>query len=379
VEVVVADDGSGFDLEALREQVRRKGLPEPADDRDLAHMVFLPGFSTSKIITNISGRGVGLDVVKSRVESLHGTIDLAFTAGRGTRFTLALPLTLTTLRAMLLRAGGQTFALATTNVHKLVRIGPENFRSVEGREVVVLDPPVLGGAPLPVVSLAETIGLPHDASKGLTAKTPGLIVTTGEKRMVFIVDELLAEQEIVVKNLGARIRRVRNISGATILPSGQIALVLNAAHLVRTAMTRAPGSSLATAKAAAPTGKAPKRRRRVLVVDDSVTTRTLEKSILDAAGYEVLTAVDGEAGWQMLLEQGADLLVSDVEMPRMDGFALTETVRKSKKFAELPIILFTSRGTEQDKARGIEVGADAYIVKGDFDQKDLIETIAQLL
>jgi two-component system chemotaxis sensor kinase CheA len=368
VEVVVADDGRGLDLEALRRQVRKQGLPEPADDRELARLIFLPGLSTSPLITDVSGRGVGLDVVKSRVEALHGTVDLAFAPGGGTRFTLAVPLTLTTLRALMIGVAGQTFAFVGTNVQKLLRVGPGEFRSVEGREMLAL-----GGAPLPVASLAEVLGLPGRDAPTAQAKVPVLIVAAGDRRMAFVVDELLAEQEIVVKNLGARLRRVPHVAGATILPSGRIALVLNAANLVRSALARAPGRALAASAGPAPA------KKRVLIVEDSVTTRTLEKTILEAAGYEVAVAADGADGWRLLQERGADLLVADIEMPRMDGFALTEAVRASKRFRDLPVVLVTARESEQDKARGIEVGANAYLVKSAFDQRNLLETIAQLL
>jgi two-component system chemotaxis sensor kinase CheA len=369
VEVGVSDDGRGLDLDALRQQLRRRGLPEPADEGGLARAIFLPGLSTSRLITDVSGRGVGLDVVKSRVEALHGTVDVTFAPGRGTRFALAVPLTLTTLRALLLEAGGQTFALAGTNVRKLVRISPADLVSVAGRDMLAL-----GGAPLPVAGLAEALGLRSRAPAGPAGRRPAVIVAAGDQRMAFVVDEFLTEQEVVIKNLGPRVRRVRQVSGATILPSGKIALVLNAANLIRTALSQGSAGVLA-----APAGPAEAPRRRILVADDSVTTRTLEKSILEAAGYDVLAAADGDAAWRLLQEGGADLVVSDVEMPRMDGFALTEAVRASQRFRELPIVLVTARESEQDKARGAAVGADAYLVKSAFDQRNLLETIAQLL
>ena len=236
VEVVVADDGRGLDLEAVRQRLRQQGLGEPPDERDLASCIFLPGFSTASLITSVSGRGVGLDVVKSQVELLHGTIDLSFTAGQGTRFALAVPLTLTTLRALLVEAGEQTFAWASTNVQRLVRIGPDDIRRVGGREMLVN-----GKSLLPMAALAETLGLPATTAAGAGGKRPGLIVAAAERRMAFVVDELIAEQEIVVKGLGDRIRRIRNFSGATILPSGRIALVLNAAALIRAAMSQSVG------------------------------------------------------------------------------------------------------------------------------------------
>jgi two-component system chemotaxis sensor kinase CheA len=370
VEVVVADDGRGLDLEAVRQQVRQRRLGEPCDERDLASCIFLPGLSTASLVTSVSGRGVGLDVVKSQVESLHGTIDLSFTAGHGTRFALAVPLTLTTLRALLVEAGEQTFVWASTNVQRLVRIGPDDIRMVGGREMLVN-----GKSLLPLASLAETLGLPASTAVGAGGKRPGLIVAAAERRMAFVVDELVAEQEIVVKGLGARIRRAHNFSGATILPSGRIALVLNAAALIRAAMSQSAGPTLVPV----PAMTASLAKKRLLVVDDSITTRTLEKSILEAAGYEVVTAADGEAGWKLLQEQDVDLVITDIEMPRMDGFELTEAIRRSKRSHELPVILISARCSDPDKARGIEVGADAYIVKSTFDQKELLETLGQLL
>jgi two-component system chemotaxis sensor kinase CheA len=371
VEVVIADDGRGLNLDALRQKARQRGLTGPLGERELADLIFLPGLSTAPIITNISGRGVGMDVVKSRLEELRGAIDLVAQPGRGMRLTLSVPLTLTVLRALLVTVGGRVYALASTNVVTLVRVATSDLRAVGGREMLML-----GGAPVPVSSLAETLGLRGPAPLRAGGKRLIVVMVAGEKRLAFVVEELLAEQEIVVKSLGPRLRRVPHVSGATILPSGKVALVLNAASLIRSALARTPGLAPSPTMTALAGSAA---RKRLLVADDSVTTRTLEKGILEAAGFEVATAVDGEDAWRRLQEQGADLLISDVEMPRMDGFSLTQTIRGSSQFRDLPIVLLTSLGSEQDRARGIEVGADAYIVKGGFDQQDLIETIRQLL
>jgi len=374
VEVVVADDGAGLDLDAVRAVARQRGLADLPDGRDLAHLIFLPGFSTAPIITDVSGRGVGLDVVKQRVEQLHGTIELSSETGRGTRFTLAVPLTLTTIRAVLVVAGGQAFAFPTTNVRKLILVDLDDVRRAGGREVLVTEGE---GAPLLVAALAEALGLAVPKLVGAPApgRRPALVVAAGERRMAFVVDELMTEQEVMVKGLGARIRRVRNVSGGTILPSGRVALVLNVAQLVRSALGRAPGATLAPAAPAA----VPAAAKRLLVVDDSITTRTLEKSLLEAAGYQVATAVDGADAWRLLQEQGADLVLSDVEMPGMDGLELTEAIRASPRFADLPVVLLTARASAHDKARGVAVGADAYLVKDEFDQKAMLETVAQLL
>lgn len=370
VEVVVRDDGRGIDLLAVRDQVRRRKMATPEDDRDIARLVFLPGFSTARLITELSGRGVGLDVVKHRVESLHGHVDFSFVAGEGSSFTLTVPLTLTTIRALLLQAGGQVFALPTTSVRRLVRVSPSDIASVEQRDVLLSN-----GAPIPVRSLVETLGIPG-AERRLGrsgGKVCVVVIFAGERQIALAVDDLLTEQEVVVKNLGARLRRVKHFAGATILPTGRLALILTPADLVESAIGLAPRRSLAEPEDTRSVTK------RLLVVDDSVTTRALEKSILEAEGYEVLVAVDGADAWRCLQEKGADLVVSDVEMPKMDGFALCEAIRGSKRFRDLPVILVTALESDQDKARGLEAGADAYLPKSTFDQRRLIETISRLI
>jgi two-component system chemotaxis sensor kinase CheA len=370
VEVVVADDGRGLDLDAIREQARKRGLPVPEDKHEVARLIFFAGFSTSPIITELSGRGVGLDVARSRVEALHGTIDFSSEPGRATRLVLAVPLTLTTVRALLVAAGGQTLAFLTSTVERLLRVGPEDIRSVEGREVLVL-----GAVPVPVAPLAEVLGLPAVEPAQPGKKVPVVIVAAGDQRAAFVVDELLAEGEVVVKHLGPRLVRVRNIAGATVLPTGRVALILNAVDLVRSGLGHAAARTVSAAFAV----RAPEAKRRLLVVEDSVTTRTLEKSILEAAGYDVLIAADGAEAWRILQAKGADLVVTDIEMPRMDGFALTEAIRASKRFRELPVVLVTALESERDKTRGMEAGADAYLLKSAFDQKNLLETIGHLL
>jgi two-component system chemotaxis sensor kinase CheA len=318
----------------------------------------------------VSGRGVGLDVVKTSVESVHGTVSVASTPGQGTRFTLTVPLTLTTLRGLLVEAGGQVFAFAGTNVKAVLRVGLNDIHPVEGREMVRHD-----GRLVPLASLVELLGLPGSESAGAPGLLPVVIAAAGERQAAFAVDALLEEQEITVKSLGPRLAHIPHVAGASTLPSGRIALILNAGDLVRHALGQSPGRQLADAL----TTPAQETRRRLLLVEDSVTTRALERSILEAAGFEVLVAADGEDAWQILQAQGADLVVTDVEMPRMDGFALTEAIRGSNRFRDLPVILVTALESDRDKARGIEVGADAYLLKSGFNQQRLLETIAQLL
>ena len=293
VEVVVADDGRGFDVDRIRAKLRAKGIPVSEDDREVARLAFLPGISTAAMVTDVSGRGVGLDVVQDRIESLHGSVDVSFRAGAGTSFALTVPLTLTTIRCVLVTAGGPTYAVATTSVAQFLRFRRSDVRSVAGREVLLL-----GESPIPVASLAETLGQPRPAAVPPGDKTSAVILTAGEQQVAFVVDQFLTEQEVLVKSLGARLRRMRHVTGATLLPTGQVALVLNAASVIRTALGQATRRFVADADQ-----PARQQRWRLLVVEDSLTTRTLMKSILEAAGYEISVAVDGEQAWRLLAEQ----------------------------------------------------------------------------
>lgn len=366
VEVAVEDDGRGIDLDAVREQARRRGIAVPRDDDAVARLVFAPGLSTADLVTELSGRGVGLDVVRHQVERLHGSIDVVSTPQRGARFVLRLPLTLTTLRALLARVAGRTYALPSVNLVRLARIKLDALGWIEGRPVL------LGmGPPIPVAELADVLGV-RRTERTAADKVSLAIVEVGERRLALIVDELVAEQEVVAKGMGARLRRVRHFTGATVLPTGEIALIVSMPELLATGIAMRTG--LAIAAAGSQTAA-----RRLLVADDSVTTRTLEKTVLEAAGYEVIAASDGAEAWHLLQERGADLVISDIEMPRMDGFALTEAVRGSRRFRDLPVILLTALDNERDRARGLEAGADAYLVKSAFDQTVLLRTVEQLL
>lgn len=370
VEVVVADDGGGLDLEAIRRQALKKGLAIPAEDQEVARLIFAPGFSTAAAITTLSGRGVGLDVVKTAVEARRGRVDISFEAGRGTRFVLFVPTTLTRLRALLVRAGGQIYAFDCADVQNLLRVGTDRLRMMEGRDVLTFD-----GRPVPVMPLTQILGLPtHEVSR-VADKVPVVVLGTAAERAAFSVDELLAEQEVVIKDLGPRLRGVRSVVGATVLTTGRIALILDAAELVATSLGHAPTQALSAALGERPA----EVKKRLLVVDDSVTTRTLVKAMLDAEGYTVTAAADGLEAWQLLQDQGADLVVSDVEMPRMDGFGLAEAIRGSARFRDLPVILMTSRESEKDRLHGMEVGATAYLPKSAFDQSNLIDAIRQIL
>ncbi|HYI02496.1 hybrid sensor histidine kinase/response regulator [Hyalangium sp.] len=364
VQVCVEDDGRGLDLDAIRARARAHGWEAPEDPTAAARLIFHPGLSTASQVTAVSGRGVGLDAVRSQVEALRGSVDVSFRPGAGTRFVLDVPLTLSTLRVLRVIAGGQHFTLPAENVERLLRLSPSEVREVEGRQVWATEQ-----ALVPLASLAAVLGL---APKAPRARLATVVLTSGPLRAALGVEEVLAEQEVLVRGLGSRVRRARHVSGAAVLPDGKMALLLHPASLIRAAEGR-PSASFFPTPTAAPV------RRRILLADDSPTTRALEQSLLEAAGYEVLACADGQEAWERLQQVGADALVSDVEMPRMDGFALTEAVRTSPRFSRLPVVLVTAREQPEDKARGLKVGASAYLVKSAFDQTHLLETLRRLL
>jgi two-component system chemotaxis sensor kinase CheA len=373
--VIVQDDGRGLNLAAIRQAAVRRDSLNPAEadklsDEAAALLIFQSGLTTSPIITDISGRGVGLDVVRQNVEELHGNLGVTSRPGEGTTFTLTLPLTLASSRGLLVRAGGQTFALPHSTVERMLQVPAAEVATVEGRLLLTYQ-----GRPVALAWLEDVLELP--ASPRSREVLTVVIVTIAEKRLGLVVDSLEGEQEIVIKNLGQQLVKVGGIAGATVLGSGQVVLVLHAADLVKLA-------GRTTARAIAPAASQPEEKRQrpvILVVDDSITTRTLEKNILEAAGYQVKLASDGEEAFASLIAATnlPDLIISDVNMPRLDGFKLTGRVKQDKRYANIPVILVTSLDSPADKARGIEVGADAYIVKSGFNQGNLLETIEQLV
>jgi two-component system chemotaxis sensor kinase CheA len=371
--VEVADDGAGIDPARVRATAVERGLvtadaAAELPDRDALGLIFRSGFSTSPVVTDLSGRGVGLDVVREHVDRLHGSIDVAGEVGNGTTVSLSVPLSVSTMHCLLLEAGGQTFALPVTGVERIVRVAPGQVRRAEGRQAVQVD-----GRPVVLASLAEVMGLgPPAPAEDPDDKRPVIVAAGQGRRVGLLVDRLERTQELVVKSLPAPLVRVRHVAGATILGSGRAALILSSADLTAS-VERAEGAghgTAGTALAPAPT---------ILVAEDSITTRTLEKSILEGAGYRVRVAADGAEAWRLLQENGCDLLLTDVEMPEMDGFELTTRVRADQRLRDLPVVLVTSLDSDEDRERGVSAGADAYVVKGAFDQERLLDTLRRLL
>ncbi len=364
VEVTVSDDGSGLDLAAIRTRAEERGYA--VNDLDVGGAIFLQGVSTARGLTKEAGRGVGMDAVRSSLEALRGTITVHSDTGCGARFTLLVPLTLTMLRAVVFEVAGRTLAIESAAVERFVRPRPEDIVLVEGRPRIVRD-----GSATSLVDCASILNLgdgaraPEDAHCVIFIKD-----TLG--RVALGVDELIEEREVVVRSLGARLDGIRSAIGGTILADGSAAVILRGGYIVQQAHERARVSTSADEETQAV-------RKRVLLVEDSITTRTLERSILEAAGYDVATAGDGEEAWSLLQDVPVDLVVTDVDMPRLDGIGLTQRIRGSQHLGDIPVVLVSARGTDEDKRRGVDAGADAYVTKGNFDQGTLLATLAELL
>jgi two-component system chemotaxis sensor kinase CheA len=379
IEITVADDGAGIDAARVKAAAHKLGLVSAEEVEKLSEqgaqaLIFHSGISTSQIITDISGRGLGLAIVREKVERLGGAVALESrhdggVQDTGTSFRITLPLMLATFRGVLVRAGEHCFVIPALSVERVTRVAQQDIRTVENRATISLD-----GQAVALVSLGDALELPRQSSTANTSAQVAVVVLgTGRQRVAFQVEEILGEQEVLVKTLGRQLARVRNVAGASVLGTGQVVAVLNVPDLLKSAVKQAAPPPVA----AETHGVAEKQS--ILVVEDSITSRALLKNILESAGYRVTTAVDGVDAYTTLKTGTFDLIVSDVEMPRMDGFDLTAKVRADKQLAELPVVLVTALESREHRERGIDVGANAYIVKSSFDQSNLLEVVQQLI
>ncbi|MFN4150977.1 MAG: response regulator, partial [Candidatus Sericytochromatia bacterium] len=341
-------------------------------EEDIKQLIFVPGFSTADKVTDISGRGVGLDVVKSMIEELSGKIFVASETGKGTIFKLSLPLTLTTFDGFLVKSGEQTFAIPKSFVLRTLSIhSDEIVKTNNDMSILIEDQPVK------IMFLSDILNIPSKPLRNYMV----LVLEAGSYTLALVVDEILESKKMFMKNLGTQLKRIKNFSGTTILGTGEPVLIINISDITGSVFSSTTFSSTAleaTMKITSET-KEEKSKRRILVVDDSLTTRTLEKNILEFAGFEVILAKHGLEGKEMVEKHIPDLVLSDVEMPKMNGFQFTSWLKKESPFSNIPVIMVTSLASEEFKKKGVEAGADSYIIKGQFDQKKLIDTINELL
>lgn len=374
VVITMEDDGAGIDPRQVREQAVRKGfLDEGASqnltDAQILDLIFLSGFSTSSLVTDVSGRGVGMDVVRTNVEKLKGQVQVSSEAGKGSHFVVTLPLTLATIHALMIKCAGEILAIPTYSVARTIRVARDAIVPIQGGRAILDQDEII-----PVRNLDAVLGWQSEGGAQRNGRPVIVVLQVSERKSGFVVDDIVGEREIVTKDLGSHLQNVQYVSWATILGSGEVALILDTPQLLWQEQPEVAASW-------AEEGSKSRwdRRRVILVVEDQVVTRQMEKSILEAAGYEVVTAEHGVDALDKLNRHEVDLVVTDIQMPKMDGFRLTEKIRSGERTRDLPVIVVTSMDREDDRRRGLEAGADAYLVKSSFDQENLIDTIEILL
>lgn len=368
VVVEVGDDGGGVHESSVRAAAVQRGLlpaGSAAAGAAVLQLLFTPAFSTRTSVTDTSGRGVGLDVVKTTVDGLGGTVEIATVPGEGTTFTLTLPLTLGVLRCLTARVGVERYAIPVSAVVESVSLRDTPLTSVAGAAGVVRH-----GVCVPLLDLGDALDV-----AGERQPRAALLVRHGDRQLAWSVDGLEGEQELVAKDLGSWLRAVPGVAGATIAGDGGVVCLLDMREVAEHALGRS-ATQVRSATAAVP---APTALPTVLVVEDSVGVRELERVVLEAAGYRVETAVDGSAGVARLSGPPVDLVVSDVEMPGLDGFELTRAIRRTDGWREVPVVIMTSCGGDQHRRSGLEAGASAYLLKQEFDQFQLVDTVRRLV
>lgn len=372
--IEVSDDGRGLDLDAIKRTALKLGKYREDElatmtTEQVQALILAPGFSTASFVTEVSGRGVGLDVVRNSVEHLKGVLQIESIAGHGMTFRAQLPVSLSTVRVLIVAINGHRYALPIDHVLSSRKLQLRTLYSMEGRQTASID-----GQAVSVARLDELLGvlLNPQSTRNLSSDVVCVILSVGDERFGLMVDELIDEFEVVLKLQSKLLKRVRNVSGATILDTGEVCMVLNPHDLLKT-LRKQSGTATDV-----PVEKITVKKV-LLLAEDSITTRTQEKRILENAGYEVVPAVDGVDAYNKLGTRPFDAVISDIEMPNMSGLVLTEKIRADRKYAELPIILVTSLASEADQQRGLNAGANAYIAKPSFDQRVLLEVLQKLV
>jgi two-component system sensor histidine kinase and response regulator WspE len=376
LQILISDDGAGVDLEALRESIVQRKLvtadfARALSEPELLEFLFLPGFTLKDTVTEISGRGVGLDAVLNMVKQLRGTVRMTSQLGNGTRFVLQLPLTLSVVRTLLADVAGEPYAFPLAYISRTLSLPRDQIEMLEGRQLFEFEgravglvdaSQVLGGSPSPASGTCATVIV-----IGETANSYGLVV-----------DRFLGERELVVRPLDARLGKVKDIAAAALMEDGSPVLIVDVEDL-RRSVEKLISSGRLNKLAHATDANTGKSRKRVLVVDDSLTVRELERKLLDSHGYEVEVAVNGMEGWNAVRTGNFDLVVTDVDMPRMDGIELVSLIRKDPGLKSLPVMIVSYKDREEDRRRGLEAGADYYLTKGSFHDDTLVRAVVDLI
>ncbi|MFP4415752.1 MAG: response regulator [Chitinispirillaceae bacterium] len=370
--LVVEDDGAGIDPHTIRKAAVERNVLSPTKAESMGRsetldLIFVSGFSTRADVSSLSGRGLGLAIVRENIRKMAGQVRVESTPGKGTRFTMQLPSSVSALRGILIGVGDREFILPTTFIDRVVRVAVDTIKTIEGKRTITS-----ANEAIALVELAAVLGT--GTRKREMPVVPVVIISFAGNKLAFSVDRIIEENDYVVKPLGPQLSRVRMITGAVVSAGGQSIPVLNI-----TDMLLAERMQLSSAKSGYALEKQPVKHKVVLVVEDSVTSRTLLKAVLQSAGYTVKTAVDGADAYAVVKSEPVDVVVSDIDMPRMNGLELTRKIRADKDISNLPIVLVSALDSRQDQEAGIEAGADAYIVKSRFDNANLIDTVKRLV
>ncbi len=361
------DDGQGLDYPRIEARARERGLIAPdhqPSERELAQMIFAPGFSTAKQVTALAGRGVGMDVVRAEVAGLGGRIDVDSTTGKGSCFTVHLPVSLAVTQVVLLEIEGGKFAVQSALVEQIVQMKPEAL--TEAYQAQRLE---VAGERVPFYFLGSLLEIP--GVKPVAQRVaPVVVLRAGATRIALHVDTVVPNQEVVIKHIGPQLARLAGVAGATVLGNGDIVLILNPVQL---AMARVAGQ-LGKGKAATFSASELQTAATVMVVDDSVTVRKVTQRLLMREGYNVVLAKDGVDALRQMQEVVPDVMLVDIEMPRMDGFDLTKNVREHADFANVPIIMITSRTADKHRNHALSLGVDVFLGKP-FSEDDLLRHV----
>lgn len=374
--ITVSDDGNGIDIEHLREKVVKRNLANAAmaktlSDVELIEFMFLPGFSTASAVTEISGRGVGLDVVQNMVQEVQGVVRSETSPGKGTRFHLQLPITLSVIRALLVEIGDEPYALPMVRIDRILSVPREEIQVLENRQYITFDNNNIG-----LVSARQVLGL---GDVGLEAETlPVVVIGDRLNQFGIVVDRFIGEKELVINPLDPRLGKVPDINATALLEDGSPVLLIDVEDMVRSIDNLLNGGWLQRVGLGAKK-HAEQKRKRVLVVDDSITVREVERRLLETNGYEVEIAVDGADGWNAVRTGRYDMVISDVDMPRMNGIELVTLIKQDARLKNLPVMIVSYKDREEDRTRGLEAGADYYLTKSSFHDNTLLDAVVNLI
>jgi two-component system sensor histidine kinase and response regulator WspE len=378
LQITVTDDGQGIDVGHIKARAVSLGLvtPQVADQLSTAELLdflFIPGFSTRSVVTEISGRGVGLDVVQSMTKAVGGGVRVATETGRQTVFTLQLPITMSVIRALLVDIDGEPYAFPLTRIDQIISCRRDDIRTLEGRQYVDLD-----GVAIGLVLATQVLDLEAAAAPVAADALPVVVISDIGRKFGVIVNAFLGERDLEVRPLDPRLGKVPDISSASLLENGDPVLIVDVDDLVRSIDGLMTGRRLTRVEFER-MAEQPRRRKRILVVDDSITVRELERQLLQSQGFEVDVAVDGMDGWNVLRGGQYDLVVSDVDMPRLDGIGLVSLIKADPARKHIPVVIVSYKDREEDRLRGLEAGANRYLTKTSFHDQTFLHTICNLI